>query len=325
MDVKNTAINMALGLTGRSYVLVMQHYGLTRNSKDPFKPVTYDNNPDISFHPREHQPCWGELRKYERDYPGQCTEPKKEKPGDLHHPFPAGKPIGFASLITTNKSAGSPEQDTFYKDIFNHKVSPWAPGLTDKIEFIKGTTGKIVGIWTPDLHVDPTVFVNLLRYVGYGAGAARNYELYLEHGMTKTEALATMKLASGTNSLYYLEASGYSLSRFLLKSPRDLSGGYFDDRVDYNRTMQDEIFFCGPEMKKTSYSKLLQKYKLNTLVSFGIDMKDFVERVRAFYSEALPLEDKPVRPLFIWKKSNGETNGPNTVQASKDNQLKGVA
>ena len=113
---------------------------------------------------RENQPCYGELRKYEKTHPGECTQPANAKPGDLRSPFPAGTPTMLeVPFFTSTYGASTPSEatDKLFLAFFG-VTSPWLAGFGE-VEFVKGSKDHIEGIRIPDLTIDATVTVNSFK------------------------------------------------------------------------------------------------------------------------------------------------------------------
>lgn len=138
--------------------------------KDAFK-----REEQLSFHPRFNQPCWGELRPYsEEEY----------RPGDLHHPFPDGTPIGLAIQFTWTTK----EHLELYKYLLSEE-SPWVLGIEDCELIIKEEIP--VGIVLTDLNIDPTTLVNLLTLLHYTL-CPKKYKKLLDIGYLKILAVAVL-------------------------------------------------------------------------------------------------------------------------------------
>jgi hypothetical protein len=324
MNYASIAMAMASGLRGRSFVLVMEH-DQGWNSQVPYD--AYRNNPDVSFHPRESQPCWGELRKYTKNYPEECTQPENNKPTDLWHKFPEGRPLGLAvdfSVNTLNSGLEDGNQTTnrVLEKLFDKKHSIY-PQMIGDVQFQYNAKKNIIGFYMSNLEIDPTVLVHYLRksylYFGESANAIKTY---VDSGLTWREAFTIHYLNSG-NPIWNGCTGGYSgfqynIRRLLQGTPRDLSGGSLRDRVDYNRTSIDELFCYDPgEEKEIKWDVLCAKlgiHKGGSLTPQPMSIKPVCDRFKEAFEDILK-GGQTKRKLFVWK-------GASKTLAAKQKVLK---
>jgi hypothetical protein len=314
MDHKNIAIAMASSLQARSYVLVMEHdqkydggYGGTKG--------VYNNNPDISFHPRERQPCWGELRKYEKTAKGECTQPSNSKPGDLWHPFPAGKPIAFAVDLTTFRgNVWDENTDAIMKFLLDETRSPFRRGLR-QVSFIKNSAGRICGFYMNNLAIDATVLVFMLRQVASLLANAKYFVEYVNAGLEEGYALALIfanrYLPFRTHGIYGTTHFPPSISRLIKGNPRDLTGGTMDNRVDYNRTLIDELWKSNtPVSIYDNALKMGLPSSMKTGQTGDYEIKGYVPLIKELLDLMMKLEGPQENEKYIWKTTSGNTNAP---------------
>lgn len=235
-----------------------------------------DKYGSLGVYPRVYMPCQGgEIRKYTDKNPNDkravahgdaCTRPESEKPTDLYAPFPSGVPELFGHRMSVG---GESHQDAI-RFLFSDE-SPWKKGFGSggAVEFTEDDKGNIVGVVLLDMAIDPTVLVNLLWI--YKDCANKNYQTYLDAGMTRHEAVMSIMMGGYSNILQsallqnntYHYAQHLSVPRFMNADPNDLTGGTFRDGFDYNRKLINEIFEEKEEGKG---------------VIFGRDLPGFVKK-----------------------------------------------
>jgi hypothetical protein len=324
MYIKKIAIDMAMGLTGRSYVLVMQQdqkFERIATAKDRYK-----ERPDFSFHPRENQPCWGEMRKYEATHKGECTQPSNQKPGDLWHSFPEGKPVAFAANLFPygNNGLAAGDNDKVLKFFFDEQKSPFRRGLKE-VDFIE-KDGHVQGVYLGNLDVDATVLVYLLRS---GTIGSTNWLKYVQAGLTELEAFAFGKLMgssdikTGIPDIAHNVYGVASVSRMMNCNPRDLTGGLYSDRVDYNRTQIDYLWSSedgSPSMKwNEEFFKVgLPKREIvrGQFVTHNTPLTEWVPLIKKALANILKAEGDVKNVPYIWTTTSGKTNGTKKVIAA---------
>jgi len=229
--------------TGLSFVLLMEQP--RRRNLGSTAP------PDYSFHPRFNQPCFGELRKYESTHPKDCTQPENGKPGDLHWPFPDGRPVSLAIQIPRyNGLNPSEERTTFLKGFFENPLNPWLSGFlgAKNVELFLDKSGEVTGFLLKSLAFDPTVFVNMMFFLSdLGGKSLKDIEKLKSLGLTDNEAYLFLVLNNhGIDEIYqsnsYHFAERTDPKKFLSGTPNDLTGGTLADRFDYNRTDIHDVF-----------------------------------------------------------------------------------
>lgn len=224
-----------------------------------FSLAMLDNNTElINLYRRKGQPCYGELRKYKSTHGDDCTQPNNHKPSDLHSPFPDGTPLAIAARFPQ-----IPEQDLL-EFLFSNE-SPWRKGFKDE-KNIEWTLqdGKKIGFVLTETDIDPTVFVNLLNtiksicfYPGMISTKFKFCEL-VEKGLSPKEAImlimtiniSCLPVLGQAGSIGYYFPIHLDVKRFMDSNPRDLTGGSFQDRYDYNRTYLQNIFEFEPPSKR---------------------------------------------------------------------------
>lgn len=268
-------------------------------------------------HVREKQPCMGELRKYESTHKGECTQPKNSKPGDLHWPFPEGTPSGLYLNLNGMYRSFNEYKNSLIEFMFSSD-SPWYSGFKCGVEFQKNNQGKILGVYIPHGDFDPTVFVNLCKHTGMILGneeKVNQYHLLVANGLNEREALAICcinpyPIYRGVwNSDTYTCPKTFSFRRFLDANPKDLTGGLWSHRVDYNRTDMGEPFTS--DGKTLPWADAFVKkgiprysYSGGTVFNTKKEAGRLKEVINELYSEEPVPEDK----MYIWTTTSGRTN-----------------
>jgi hypothetical protein len=230
---------------GTNFTLLMENDVFGHSEYKPGIKVSKD----YSIHPRYHQPCYGELRKYKATHPEECTQPGNEKPTDLWSPFPDGKPVAVGTNFFGSKNERYfRDCDMMIEEAFGEE-SPWRLGATQgRPKFVRAEK-YLVGVILQDTMVDPTVMVNLFNNLKCRLSTGPVYKQLRDEGMTVREAFAVLLMVgrgsplanfSGPDSYY--TTLRISARRILEAKPRDLSGGLFSDRIDYNRTQLENVF-----------------------------------------------------------------------------------
>jgi hypothetical protein len=213
----------------------------------------------IKIHEREHQPCYGELRKYEETHGAEATQPEG-RPDDLYSPFPKGTPealaIGFPSWFKV-KGTGDTHDHMKKEEVanfFDFIISNQSP-------FIKGFGGLKNVEWSPDrrgivlldLEIDPTVLVNMLKTIQHndpvrGGLDRTRFHRYRVSGLSSMQAFCAMYTANHNGGTLfkpyeYIYPMFADLNRIVSQDPRDLTGGTLKDRFDYSRKNLHEVFY----------------------------------------------------------------------------------
>lgn len=283
---------IAMSLSNRSFVLKMETKPYTNT--DTYR-KGYVNH---SYHVRENQPCYGELRKYESTHPGECTQPHNPKPGDLHAPFPVGTPIALALRFL---STPSKDNNVWLEYLFGSE-SPWRNGIGN-VEFIR-RDGNIAGMIMNDTKIDPTVLVNALKQVNSLGVKSDSFTRLLELGLNMDEAILLRLICDPEKGFQrvntYSMPKLFSLKRYFGKNPLDLTGGTLFDRIDYNRTDMGNVFMATG--KGTDFNDLLKEgfpaYDFNRRTP--LDLKVVVPAWKKFLEKAIKLEDDPVDKKYVY-------------------------
>lgn len=227
--------------------------------------ITQDEDLGLSFHERKKQPCFGEMRKYKSTHGDECHKPEG-KPGDLHDPFPKGTPVAISIAWGTYPPPIPVESDELDELIylFWGAKSPWINGFVhpESLDFTLTEDKKSYrGFVLTNTDFDPTVFVNLInvwkKIWGYQPShepVLKKYRLAKEAGLEGVEliiAMASVNLMENSNwgqkegiifdDGYYTPRS-WDLTRLRNQDPKDISGGTFRDRYDYDRMYLHTIF-----------------------------------------------------------------------------------
>ena len=202
---------------GISFILAMEYEG------------------EVTIHPRSGQPCQGgETRKYYSTHGDLCTQPEDNKPGDLHHPFPKGRPVAIAFPKSTIAHSGKLPYFAKLRDFLTMSPeSPFRSGFKDVHIHADG-----VGFTIGDTHVDPTVMiqgVQLLR-------ALNNLSAYGPEFIESLSEIDALLLSIRNGFLGYYWDVTISPKKYYLGLPNDLSGGTYYDGYDYNRAFNKDLF-----------------------------------------------------------------------------------
>lgn len=233
----------------------------------------------------KNRPCYGELRKYERTHPGDCTQPEVRWPADLTQGFPRkGTPVGlglrfnhFNSDVSHNKIEGD-NRVTLNKmaEFIFSKHSPWKKGFEKGkyVEITYDSDGNVCGVVLRSSHFDPTVLINLI-FCLRSSWHNNKIEMYNSvRSLGLGEKASWLYIASQVSQFipfYNFNSSNISLKRFFDQNPQDLTGGSWHDRWDYNRPKVMNIFSAGEgeeginllsEMKKRNPTDSAQGFKI---------------------------------------------------------------
>lgn len=265
---------------------------------------------------RSGQPCYGELRKYEKTHQGECTQPKNAKPGDLHHPFPDGTPTGLIVPFPAISYANCSQTDLVMEAMFS-KDSPWYSGFKDVTFIRKGD--RLYGVVINDMDIDATVMVNAFKQLQslLQKNVAEDFALLLDNGLTPNEALAACMLngvgpSMGAGDTFAYQApTQFSAKRFFNKTPNDLTGGFLRDRVDYNRTDMHKPFWGNTGFLKWKQAALAEGIPSFTYVNPPMDVrkeniKFFAGKARDIFNRQLDTEADPVILPFEWTTTSGK-------------------
>jgi hypothetical protein len=205
----------------------------------------------FEVHQRHSQPCiGGNLRKYgdtghkdvlpevrAKDYsPGDLSNKLKQSNHQWRYPD-TGNPCGVGYPWTF-----SPHITEYIEYVFSDE-SPWRKGFNsaEHVELVRDKDKKIItGFIVKTGDIDPTVWVNLLKFL---QGTSTSYELWkksLDKGFTKKEAITLCAFFPSEHGLehgrgIYVWDPASSVSRVLNSDPVDITGGLWSARYDYNR------------------------------------------------------------------------------------------
>lgn len=219
-------------------------------------------NPDnsLEIYHRTSQPCYGELRKYRATHGDECTQDVK-RPSDLRSPFPKGIPEAVGFHFNNISDANS-----LIEYIWSPQ-SPWATGAGTEVNFVKNKQGMIKGLYLTDTEIDPTVMVNLIKVTAGTAGSSYStlYNKYVAEGIDKDTAILlsptgmdifTYGIPGALYQYFIMQPANYT--RFWLHKPRDLTGGTFRNRWDYNRPDLLKIFSVAPGEESVNFVTMLK-------------------------------------------------------------------
>lgn len=187
--------------------------------------LAMENNGEVSFVERIDQPCYGEMRIY---------DPDGWKPGDLHHPFPDGNPIG----VSVNLKGWKGQLNTEGADFVFSEDSLWGPLLKDR--FVK--TKDFDGFVMTDCDFDSDYwfgFLLSLRVLPYNIARFNEYKKASVSPLTAWVAAMQTQL-DGKKVVYspsnrYNMAYPCSFKNLLNRTPLSFQGGTFHER----KTLRD--------------------------------------------------------------------------------------
>lgn len=202
---------------------------------------------------RTGEPCYGGLRKYKSTHGEDCTQKETYKPGDLNKPFPEGIPLAVGFPLTA-----SAETLPIVNYLWSDK-SPFRKGFSSEKDLLRveDAKGTLQGFVLLETDVDPTVMVNLAKITRvYVGGLAAKFNTLVKEGATELEAWIACALGGGTMSISAINTNTYmfpalaSIRRIKEADPRDVTGGTFKKRFDYNRKDIQDIFSAHNETGK---------------------------------------------------------------------------
>lgn len=288
---------------GISFVLLMEHSVQGHSIYDT-------ERKDYSIHPRFDQPCQGgETRKYESHNPGDCTQPHNGKPTDLYHPFPSGRPSAISFPLMKKPKA---EDDVFFRSMIT-KDSPWLKGFgyVDNVEFLVDDNNLAYGytIGVDNLDVDPTVMINMINTIKTIRGAKHEIPRLMNLGLTHWEAVAVLMLNGNSTSCiadtgtYYFPCV-FSAKRFFGQRPNDLSGGFYSDRTDYNRTYIADVFLGDLEENCEEWSEGMKRILKLTGYTPKVTIEKLAEGAKEWFADRLANEEITDKP-YVYRDAYG--------------------
>lgn len=206
---------------------------------------------EIRVYERVQQPCYGELRKYKETHGDGCTKPESKRPSDLFWPFPFGTPEALA--IGLPEWRGAKGHRPMFDYLFSNE-SPFRTGFisAENIEWSKGSAGLVL----LDTEFDPTVLINLLKYLQDRRGEnGVRFAKYVKLGLLPLEAFVldySVNYSEWEGRMKqndpYIFPVALDLQGVINQKPNALTGGTFKDRFDYDRKRMHEVFYL-PEAK----------------------------------------------------------------------------
>lgn len=292
---------------GISFILAMNNRSATSSYDHYFD--------DLSLHVRVNQPCYGEMRKYEKTHENYSDPQPHDgyRPGDLFWQFPKGTIEGYGIRFdrfafekpTLEKSQG------VIKFLFSN-LSPYRRGFGSSrdVELIQ-RDGMIVGVVGTNTNVDPTVLVSLLQFISrsfLGSNMGSIWEKYKKVGMTDLEATIACMLVSSNpltsiqfTQTYYLPIYP-DVRRMMEGNPMDLTGKTWREGGDYNRKRLQDIFKNEKEDAGVPAQVIASKFPGKVAPSYEAFRDAFREVIQEFLEnkeESMPtlLEAAPEPPV----------------------------
>lgn len=269
----------------------------------------------LGIYPRVNMPCQGgEIRKYKEKNLGDIravahgelsTRSESYKPADLFAAFPSGIPELFGHRIN---GSGNKSIEAALRFLFS-KNSPFIRAFVSPsvVEFTEDEKGNILGFVLKDMGLDPTVLVNLL----WVYKDCKNYQAYLDAGMTEKEAILCCMMQGG-NVLTCLHATNIyhfpqyiDIHRFMTGDPHDLTGGSFRDGFDYNRKLINELFEDTNDGGFVWYVEMRKRIGKSS----GYTTEEFVKALRGMIEDGMKREKSKHSFNPNWEGKKEKYNG----------------
>ena len=227
--------------------------------------LVMEQDGEEKFFPRFNQPCYGEMRIYRKG---------GWKPGDLHHPFPDGKPLGVAVRTTAYGNTATPSWDhTFSKD------SLWGPLFENRFLSSKSSdeNQRFSGFIMTDMDFNSDYWFSLLLSLRQCLTNERRWLSLVDKGVDPHTAWITMMLTMSyankwtlTSSYSYSLQTPYSIKNLLNRTPKDFHDGkFFSDRATFRDTPdiftsriwggEDNLFLL-EKKQQVSLEEICEKY-----------------------------------------------------------------
>ena len=289
-----------LELTSEEHNLCVDFNSKT-NYENAYIIITEEND-KRQFHKRTQEPCLGGLRKYKVTHGDEATD-DHYKPGDLHHPFPKGEPVGLSMVFHRpykyegNKQvlqSLTPEFERIVSFLFS-KNSPFIKGFLDPgvIELTRNSEGWLTGCLVLSTDGDPTTLVNLFRTIRTIPRATDNIKFLYDYGCTDHEVLLHCmnsystcdfdnqpNLAKYQSHTYVNNMNKFLPDKFKSGEVNLFTKGSFRERYDYSRAKVQDLFLSS-DTKAFNLSQVFTN-KLNE------KRKNFPDRrVMELYAETL--------------------------------------
>lgn len=181
-----------------------------------------DEKGDVTFHERMQQPCYGEMRIYNKG---------GWKPGDLHHPFPSGNPIGVSVNLTGFSSLKKNPSWSFVTG----KDSLWWPLLEDR--FVETEHGFVM----TKTDFDSDYWFSFLLSLRMLPNNGERFQRFLKADVSPLTAWVAAMQTSGASNIQLSPSNTYSMAypcswkNLLNRTPLTFQGGTFFER----KTLRD--------------------------------------------------------------------------------------
>lgn len=181
----------------------------------------------VVFHPRERQPCYGEMRVYTKG---------EYRPGDLHWPFPNGTPLKLG--VYWNWAGGDAK---FFEALVSKDRNPYRD-IVKSAELIRDDKHKVMGVIIHDLKVNADTLVGMFLHARNGNRKTTGDQPF------DTELLHKQLQGTGCYSVY-----GIDPKLWFTATPKVPDKHLFSDRAAYRRTIIETIW--GDYTVHNTYSK----------------------------------------------------------------------
>lgn len=244
---------------------------------------------NLEFHERPREPCYGGLRRYKSE-PGNenlATEDDR-KPGDLRHTFPQGEPEGVCVRLSHLRQMGDRQYEQSKKmlDFVFSSDSPWIRGFgsPENVQFTFNKENKITGYILLSSDVDPTVMVNLFRFIINSPKLEDNYTRKSILSNLVGCPYVSVSTAGKKNISYF--GHRMSLERIFSGNPHETVKGTWREGYDYSRKLVDHIW----------YEDMIDSKKLSSLAVLKERLEARLEEFKAVHIET--------HYGFYWKIEN---------------------
>lgn len=184
-----------------------------------------ENAGEFIFHPRDGQPCYGEMRPYVSG---------EYRPSDLHWPFPDGTPVRIGVYWDWGKG-----HDRWLEKATNPERNPWRD-VVKSAELIRATDGHITGVIIHDLNVNADTLVSFFLHV------RNHYDRSVIEGLP-FDTQEYMKYLQGRGSYTLF---GVDPKRWFSATPDIIPENVFAQRGAYRRPVIEQVWYDAKQKGK---------------------------------------------------------------------------
>lgn len=185
----------------------------------------------LNMYPRDHQPCYGEMRVYEKG---------EYRPGDLYDPFPPGTPLALGVYWAPT---------SYVPDVYKALVSdrsPWRSALKDYELYQED--GKVYGFIVKDLNVNSDTLVNFFMIARYQTSWQAKLQKWTKEGVPfdtsviLSTAFNSADLSRLPHSYPFSYIYAISVPQWMSSRPNVPAGHLFSARAAYRRKQIESIW-----------------------------------------------------------------------------------